>query len=111
MKLSEQNIRTNAMDVITSLVFPRLHENGYTEQNIRMMLLAMIITHGENAVNDMYGWYLWALEYTDRDMDEIMVSIWHDLAGRNDKTMLPRTSGYMKDYLEWEEKVIDNQKK
>jgi hypothetical protein len=68
------------------------------EGQVRMKLLSMLITHGEDAVKDMWGWVLWGRKHGYEE-NRILASVFHDLGGCEDEHMQPRTEGYMNIYL------------
>jgi hypothetical protein len=100
--MTEAQFKANAFDEIMAMVSRKMMLD---ESKVRIMLMTMIITHGKDAVNDMFGWYLWAQENTKQDIEQIMVSIFHDIGGRADETMAPRTEGYMETYFNWDKKT------
>lgn len=54
--------------------------------------------HGNNAVHDLYGWVLWCY-VRDYSFERVMASILHDVNGRADSGMAPRTEGFMEEFL------------
>ena len=95
--MTEHEFRAKAEEVIPAMLVEN-SKGKLTADRVKVMLVNMIIHHGENAVNDMYGWVLWA-QKEGYDNTHIMVSLYHDLAGRDDKFMQPRTVDYMETYL------------
>lgn len=77
-------------DAFINRIFPYL-DVPYT--SIQGYLREFAITHGENALQDMDAYIQWA-EQNDQSASEIRETIAHDLSGRKDKFMVPRTSGY-----------------
>lgn len=51
------------------------------------------VTHGENALQDMDAYLEWADKNQEKHSTKVQ-TIGHDLSGRSDKWMCPRTSGY-----------------
>lgn len=56
-------------------------------------------THGNAALKAIAGYVKWARE-NEKVEDEIIMTIAHDVGGRNDKLMLPRTFSYLEFYEE-----------
>jgi len=63
------------------------------------MLMGFVKTHGVPALEDMFYFCRWAVK-TDLDLDVQRMTIMHDLGGRNDKLMTPRTSRYKEKFEE-----------
>lgn len=65
-------------------------------------LMEFMDTHGEEAIQKLAGFYIYAIEHLDQvKQDRAIVGTFaHDLGGRNDKFMLPRSDNYLKYWLE-----------
>lgn len=98
MNITEFNENAFADMVRLTLAYVREQHPEITEREIRMRLVDMLLTHGKNAVNDMYAFYLWSVE-RDKEHGWIWASIMHDLNACNDRFMQPRTFGYMDSYF------------
>ena len=69
-----------------------------SERHAILMLTTFQRTHGDDAVRSMYGFIRWCEENIPDEQSRIMqitVTLAHDIGGRNDKRMLPRSDGYI----------------
>ncbi len=74
----------------------------FPEQN-RIMLMSILLTYidnkGDNAVADLYGFFMYCRDVEHED-GFIWENIMHDINGRDDRFMSPRTSGYAAEFFE-----------
>lgn len=68
------------------------------EFELKLMVYEFRSTHGNDSLNGIAGFLKFA-ETRGVDIDRVKSTISHDLNGRFDKTMLPRTDSY-KDFVE-----------
>lgn len=72
----------------------------------RLLFLGMLDefsdTHGEEAIQALAGFIVWAfdnIQDSEKRMKDIKSTIVHDLNGRNEKVMLPRTADYLQAWI------------
>lgn len=92
-------------DLTWDFMFGRVRDYIWREFDVdpptaATLLIEFANQHGDEAVVSMYGFlrYVATHKGDDRNKDEGMIkaTIGHDLNGRNDKHMLPRTNSYYK---------------
>jgi hypothetical protein len=85
-------------------ILEQQEKTGWLDQlqriDIIFILDEMAEGHGDNSILAMAGFIQWALN-EDLDTRAIHSTLAHDLNGRKDKYMLPRTS----DYLQYAPKI------
>lgn len=74
------------------------------------MLMDFQEVQGDEAIEALAGFYVWCIDNLkgDKCTHAIVTTFTHDLNGRNDKHMLPRSSDYKK-YWDEEVKKYQNQ--
>jgi len=63
---------------------------------IDSIVLEYIGAMGPNSVADLYGWLLWA-RANETGEPQIWADIMHDINGRHNEWVVPRTAGYAKE--------------
>jgi hypothetical protein len=82
--------------------FNPLEKLDVPKQEYTKMLIEFMELKGEEALQALAGFYLYALDNI-KDYNKAIVSTFaHDLGGRNDEWMLPRSDNYLK---YWEEEL------
>lgn len=91
-----QELRNKAWDVVLEALKGRNPE--FPETLIKAILLTYLDNKGVNAVVDIYAFIRWCRDQEQQD-GYIWSQIMHDINGREDEWMTPRTSGYGKEYF------------
>ena len=93
------NVSDEEMDTLVCEVFDylrfKLDQHDVRKLNVFMAIHDFgEIFETDNGLRAMMDFYNWAIK-EERELSWIMADIMHDINGRNDKFMLPRTSGYL----------------
>lgn len=84
-------MKTHFIDVIDKIAD---YTSVISKRNIAIYLTEYTSTHGETAVQALYDFINYA-EKNNVKKEIIMATIVHDLGGRNDKLMSPRSISYL----------------